>query len=55
MGSVYWQLLQKLERGRFNVFGPHPLKLGKPRKITLILRSWLRYATGLRQSDYGTA
>jgi phytoene synthase len=55
MGSVYWQLLQKLERGGFNVFGPRPLKLSKARKITLILRSWLRYATGVRQSDYGTA
>src|SRR5450432_617146 len=29
MGSVYWQLLQKLERGRFDVFGPQPLKLSK--------------------------
>jgi hypothetical protein len=24
MGSVYWRLLQKLERGKFNVFGPEP-------------------------------
>jgi len=55
MGSVYWELLQKLERGGFNVFGPRPLKLSKARKITLILRSWLRYATGVQHSDYGTA
>ena len=27
MGSVYWRLLQKLERDRFNVFGPKPPKL----------------------------
>ncbi len=55
MGSVYWQLLQKLERDGFNVFGQRPLKLSKPRKIALILRSWLRYATSVQQSDYGTA
>ena len=24
MGSVYWQLLRKLEREQFNVFGPQP-------------------------------
>jgi 15-cis-phytoene synthase len=54
MGSVYWQLLQKLERGKFNVFGPQPLKLSKPHKLALIFRSWLRFATGAHQSDYGT-
>jgi phytoene synthase len=54
MGSVYWQLLQKLERGKFNVFGAQPLKLSKPHKLALIFRSWLRFATGTRQSDYGT-
>ena len=27
MGSVYWRLFQKLERKRFNVFGPQPLRL----------------------------
>jgi phytoene synthase len=53
MGSVYWQLLEKLERGKFNVFGPQPLKLSKPFKLALIFRSWLRFATGLNQSDYG--
>src|SRR5208283_355908 len=29
MGSVYWQLLQKLERKNFNVFGVQSLKLSK--------------------------
>jgi phytoene synthase len=55
MGAVYWQLLQKLERGKFNVFGARPLKLSKPYKLALILRSWLRFASGLNQSDYGTS
>ena len=54
MGAVYWQLLQKLERGKFNVFGARPLKLSKPYKVALILRSWLRFSSGLNQSDYGT-
>ena len=55
MGSVYWQLLQKLERGKFNVFATQPLKLSKPHKLALIFRSWLRFATGAHQSDYGTS
>ena len=33
MGSVYWQLLKKLERAKFNVFGPRPMKLSKPQKL----------------------
>jgi len=53
MGSVYWQLLQKLERGRFDVFGPSPLKLSKPHKLALIFQSWLRHASGSKVSGYG--
>lgn len=53
MGSVYWRLLQKLEQGRFDVFGPQSLKLGKPHKIALILRSWLRHALGATSPNYG--
>jgi len=54
MGSVYWQLLRKLERGRFDVFGPRPLKLSKPQKLALIFRSWLRHATGSTAPNYGS-
>jgi len=54
MGSVYWQLLQKLERGRFDVFGPQPLKLSKPHKLALVFKSWLRYAAGINSPNYGT-
>ncbi len=54
MGSVYWRLLQKLERGRFDVFGPQPLKLSKPHKLALILQSWLRFTLGATTSNYGT-
>jgi phytoene synthase len=53
MGSVYWRLLQKLERGKFNVFGPQPLKLGKAHKLALIFQSWLRHATGSTRPNYG--
>ncbi len=53
MGSVYWRLLQKLEREQFNVFGPQTVRLGKPRKLALIFRSWLRFAAGAKASDYG--
>jgi len=53
MGSVYWRLLQKLERGKFNVFGPQPLKLSKPYKLALIFQSWLRFASGSAAPAYG--
>jgi len=55
MGSVYWRLLQKLERGAFDVFGPKPPKLSKPHKLALIFRSWLRSALGSTSSNYGPA
>jgi 15-cis-phytoene synthase len=53
MGSVYWQLLKKLECNRFNVFGAQPLKLSKPHKLALIFNSWLRFAVGATSSNYG--
>ena len=53
MGGVYWQLLLKLERGRFNVFGATPLKLSKPHKVALIFKSWLRHAVGSTSPSYG--
>ena len=53
MASVYWQLLQKLEANRFDVFGPQPVRLSKPHKLALIFGSWLRYATGSTASSYG--
>lgn len=53
MGSVYWQLLMKLERGKFNVFGPQPLKLSKPHKLALIIGSWMRHAANSSTPCYG--
>ena len=53
MGSVYWRLLLKLERGKFNVFGPKPLKLAKACKLALIFKSWLRHAVHSAAPSYG--
>ena len=55
MGSVYWRLLQKLERDDFNVFGPHPTRLNKLQKLSLIVRAWLRMASGRVTANYGTS
>src|SRR6185295_17880598 len=54
MGSVYWRLLQKLEARQFNVFGPKPTRVSKGQKILLILRTWLRLASGKVVPNYGT-
>ncbi len=54
MGSVYWRLLNKLERRRFDVFGPKPPRLNKGQKIFLILRTGLRLACGTMAPAYGT-
>lgn len=54
MGSVYWRLLEKLEARDFNVFGPEPTRVGKGQKLLLILRTWLRLASGNVVPNYGT-
>ena len=53
MGSVYWRLLRKLERRRFNVFGREPVRLRKPHKLFLILRTWLALRLGTSRPNYG--
>jgi phytoene synthase len=54
MGAVYWQLLKKLERQQFNVFGGQPVRINRPQKLLLIFRSWLRFTFGATTSNYGT-
>lgn len=54
MGSVYWRLLEKLEAREFNVFGPQPTRVSKGQKLLLILRTWLRIASGNVLPNYGT-
>ncbi len=55
MGSVYWQLLQKIKSEQFQVFGETRVKLSKPKKLALILRSWLRHASHSSSPNYGAA
>lgn len=55
MGSVYWRLLQKLEKRRFNVFDSRPTRLSKAQKLLLILRAWCRNSVGTLRSTYGDA
>jgi phytoene synthase len=54
MGAVYWRLLQQLEAEKFNVFGPRPVRVGRPQKLALVFRSWLRWVTGSTAPNYGT-
>jgi phytoene synthase len=53
MGSVYWRLLRKLERQRFNVFGRELTRLNKGQKTLLILRSWWQFVSGTVSPNYG--
>jgi phytoene synthase len=54
MGSVYWRLLRKLERRRFDVFSPRPTRLNKGQKGLLIFRALCRFAFGAVSPSYGT-
>jgi phytoene synthase len=54
MGSVYWQLLQKLQRRQFDVFGPQSVRIPRAKKLLLIFRSWLRFVSGSKTANYGT-
>jgi len=54
MGSVYWKLLRKIERRRFNVFAQGETRLTKLQKLFLILRMWYRVWRGkLLLPNYG--
>lgn len=53
MGSVYWKLLRKLERQRFQVFGPRLTRVSKGQKILLIFRTWCRLISGAATPNYG--
>jgi phytoene synthase len=53
MGSVYWRLLEKLERRRFNVFDSASTRLSHAQKLFLILRTWFRVWRGAVAPNYG--
>jgi phytoene synthase len=55
MGSVYWRLLLKLEKRKFNVFGPRLTRLNKLQKIALILRTKIRMTVGVMTPNYGVS
>ncbi len=53
MGAVYWQLLLKLIRARYDVFSHDRIRLTRCEKIRRILLTWLRFKLGLRTPHYG--
>lgn len=53
MGTVYWKLFRRLERRRFPVLAPEPVRLSKPHKLGLLLLAWTRVKTGLPLAAYG--
>lgn len=53
MGSVYWQLLQKLIRAQYNVFEAKPVRLSKWEKIVRILQAWAKFKLGFTSPLYG--
>lgn len=56
MGSVYWNLLRKLEGRRFNVFDHGETRLTKAQKLLLIFRMWYRVWRGnLLLPNYGVS
>ena len=53
MGAVYWRLLVQLERQHFDVFGPGRVRVSKPVKLYLLLRTWWRLRVGPFAPNYG--
>jgi 15-cis-phytoene synthase len=53
MGSVYWGLLRKLERRRYNVFDFGQTRLTRLQKIYLISRMWYQAWRGHLLPSYG--
>jgi phytoene synthase len=55
MGMVYWRLLLKIERTRFQVLRPTPIRLSKAVKLALVARFWFGFATHSTANRYGPA
>jgi 15-cis-phytoene synthase len=53
MGTVYWHLWRRLKACGFNVFASPHIRLSKPHKLRLILRTWLRWACRSQAPNYG--
>lgn len=53
MGSVYWRLLQLVERRGFDVFSSERARLSKAAKLSLLVRTWWRLRIGPFVPSYG--
>jgi 15-cis-phytoene synthase len=53
MGAVYWILLMKIERRRYNVLTPSPVRLSRAHKLFLVLRTWCKITLGMSSNNYG--
>lgn len=53
MASVYWRLLLRIERRRFDVLDSSPIRLSRLHKLALILGFRLRRLIGKNDSAYG--
>jgi phytoene synthase len=53
MGAVYWRLLEKLEQEKFNVFRSNRVRVSRPEKLLLILKTWSRLLAGSGKANYG--
>lgn len=53
MGAVYWRLLRCMEQKRFRVLDGETIRLGKPRKLWLVFRTWWRIRVGSAKPNYG--
>lgn len=53
MGTVYWNLLRRLERLGYPVMAEPPVRLSRARKLALTAFAWLRVRSGLPFSPYG--
>jgi 15-cis-phytoene synthase len=53
MGSVYWKLLDQLERRNFKVFDSKPVRLSRRYKLMLMFLSWIRFTVGSTAPNYG--
>ena len=53
MAAVYGRLLLEIERHGFPVLAPEPLRLGRARKLLIILGTMLRWKLGLGPARHG--
>jgi phytoene synthase len=53
MGTVYWHLWRRLDARGFNVFASPHIRLSKPHKLWLVLRTWWRWTCHSKASNYG--